>query len=83
VSKVSFMVLEVFDLAGRSGLLVSGRLVTGVVARGDVLRESESGALINVLGVEFPSVAHLDRVTLVVDRRDGAYLVSGRRLTGA
>jgi hypothetical protein len=82
MSGVNFLITYVFDLEGRGGLLVAGRLLSGSVAGGTELRDAASGRPVRVLGVELHSGADPDRATLVVDRRDAEHVQAGRYLIG-
>lgn len=78
-SDVRFEVEEVFDLEGRGGLLVTGRLVEGHVGGGTTLRNESSGTDVHVTGVEFPTPRQRDegRTTLIVDRASADTLTTG------
>ncbi|MET8779044.1 hypothetical protein ABZV58_28920 [Nocardia sp. NPDC004654] len=80
MTQVDFTVTDIFDIPGRGGLLVAGRLRSGEIATGDVLYDSASGASIHVIGVEFRGGRNPDEFTLVVDRRDTAHISIGQRI---
>ena len=82
MSGVDFIVLEVFDLAGRAGLLVTGTLLSGDVKGGAVLRVGPENRPVHVLGIELAGNSFGGRMTLIVDRRDGDLLAKGCHLVG-
>lgn len=67
---VAFVVAEVYDLSSRAGLLCVGRLESGEISAGDVLRVSRTQASVRVMAVEFQSPAQRigNTVTLVLER---------------
>jgi hypothetical protein len=77
-----FLIEEVADLTGRGGLLVTGRVLSGRIARGDILRDATTSVAATVLGVEFetPRTRALNLTTLVVERTDPTPVSVGRIL---
>lgn len=79
-----FTVTDVFDVPGRGGILIRGRLSDASIQTGDVLERSGDGRArhIRIIGVEFttPAQMALGLLTLVVDREAGADLGPGARL---
>ncbi|MGV9748815.1 hypothetical protein [Nocardia farcinica] len=80
MTQVDFTVTDIFDIPGRGGLLVAGRLRSGEIAAGDVVYDAASGAPIHIVGVEFRVGRNPDEFTLVVDRRDTAHIAIGQRI---
>lgn len=83
MSAVRFIVETTYDLPDLDGILASGRLLSGRITAGTVLREESTGQEVHVLGVEFltPKQVGTDRVTLRIDREDQAAIAEGSVLT--
>ncbi|WBQ08442.1 hypothetical protein [Kribbella sp. CA-293567] len=81
MTAVRFEVETTFDLPGRGGILVPGRLLTGVIQGGTTLRIEDTDQPVRILGLEFPSSAGstpaTSKVTLVIERADAAPIVAG------
>ena len=82
MNEARFVVCDVFDLAGRGGLLARGVLEQGVVKIGDTLREVETGQHIRVIGMEFHTSPSLGEhsYTLVLERASDLQLQPGSTL---
>ncbi|MDH6127445.1 hypothetical protein [Kitasatospora sp. GP82] len=83
VTEARFSVENIFDLKGRTGVLVAGSVESGLVKGGMTLHDVSTGRQVRVTGIEFHAGSSLPgSATLVVDRRDtdsvrvGAVLVS-------
>jgi len=63
--------------------LASGRVLSGVISKGTVLRDETSGAQTTVLAVEFltPADREAGRRTLLLERTTPSPVVEGRVLT--
>jgi sulfate adenylyltransferase subunit 1 (EFTu-like GTPase family) len=84
VNEARFVVRDVFDLAGREGLIAPGQLQSGTIEVGDSLREVESGRSTSVVGIEFHSSPSLGdgSCTLVLERTDSFEIHPGSVLEG-
>ncbi|WP_203833049.1 hypothetical protein [Actinoplanes regularis] len=80
--KAQFLIEEITDLASRGGLLVSGKVLAGVITTGETLRDAVTGESAKVLGVEFetPRSRRMGWVTLVVERTNPTPVFVGRIL---
>ncbi|WP_367137570.1 MULTISPECIES: hypothetical protein [Streptomyces] len=84
-TEARFSVENIFDLKGRTGLLVAGIVESGLVKSGMTLYDESTNRQIIVAGIEFHSGdSRPGFATLVMDRHDtdvvrvGAVLVSSR-----
>ncbi|HEY3868745.1 MAG TPA: hypothetical protein VGM10_10365 [Actinocrinis sp.] len=82
MSTTVFEVADIFDIKGRAGLLLSGRLVQGEISAGDTLRDHSSGATVHVISMEFHGPGD-GRFTIVVDRAAKTSVQPGSRLEAA
>jgi hypothetical protein len=82
-SGVRFRAQEKFDLPGRTGILVSGQLLTGEITGGMTLRNEMTGQPVKVIQVEFatPATHRSNRITLLVDRGQASVAAQGAVLT--
>ena len=83
---VRFVVEQLFDLASRGGVILSGHLDGGDVAVGTVLRAAASGKEVRVIGIEFHTKP--GKYAIIVDRGGfvpsnvGEVLIGPSRLAG-
>ncbi|MGF7237543.1 MAG: hypothetical protein ACQSGP_21650 [Frankia sp.] len=87
MSGVRFVVENVFNITGRGGLLLAGRLESGVIEAGSVLRDAASAQPLHVLGLEFHSAPGQPTIVLAHDPASaavatGAVLVSAAPAAG-
>lgn len=75
-----FSVERTWDIDGRDGLLVKGRVAGGSIRRGMELRRAPSGGTVKVEGIELIDVP--GSVTIIVDR-SASWLRQGMVLTDA
>ena len=83
---VRFVVEQIFDLAGRDGVILSGHLDGGDVAVGTVLRAEASDEEVRVIDIEFHTKP--GRYAIIVDRHGfvpskvGEVLIGPSRFAG-
>jgi hypothetical protein len=79
----SFKVNEIFDIAGRDGLLVHGTLVGDPITPGDILRLRGSEQNVPVLSIDFPGPKSAgDEFVIMVPRQLARVPVPGDVLEG-
>lgn len=81
MNAVRFVVGDIFDLPGRGGLLLTGRLESGNIRAGDVLRNATGRQPIHVIGIELHAPHGLN--TIIVSRDPAsAAVTAGSVLVG-